>query len=88
MIVVFLIVVALHDVTKRNERAARDEDDAADALLGPAFPTPPMDLVVPPSPRLMAAGMSSGRTRGISAGSDFGSGDSDGGTTEGSSQNG
>lgn len=88
VIVVFLIVVALHDVTKRNERAARDEDDAADALLGPAFPTPPMDLVVPPSPRLMAAGMSSGRTRGISAGSDFGSGDSDGGTTEGSSQNG
>jgi NADH-quinone oxidoreductase subunit H len=88
VIALFSIVVALHDVTKRNERAAQDEDDAADALLGPAFPTPPMDLVVPPSPSLVAAGMTSGRTRGISAGSDFGTTDRDGGTTEGSSRNG
>ncbi|MCW2604576.1 MAG: hypothetical protein JWN61_2711, partial [Pseudonocardiales bacterium] len=88
VIVIFLIVVAVHDVTKRNERAARDEDDAADALLGPAFPTPPMDLIVPPSPSLVAAGMTSGSRRGISAGSDFGASDSDSGTTEGSSRNG
>jgi NADH-quinone oxidoreductase subunit H len=84
VIVVFLIAVALHDVVKRNQRAAQEEDDAADAALGPAFPTPPMDLVVPPSPRLVAAGMKAGQTRGISAGTDFGAENAG----DGSSQNG
>ena len=88
VILLFVVVVAVSDIAKRNERAARDADDAADALLGPAFPTPPMDLIVPPSPSLVAAGLASGRSRGISAGSDFGSDDSDAGTTEGSSRRG
>jgi NADH-quinone oxidoreductase subunit H len=33
------------------------EADAAEASLPPAFPTPPLDLVVPPSPRLVNAGV-------------------------------
>ncbi len=90
VLVLFLIVAMVHDMTKRNERAARAEDDAADAALGPAFPIPPMDLVVPPSPSLVAAGMTGRSARGISAGTDFGSSSDgeDAGTTEGSSRNG
>jgi NADH-quinone oxidoreductase subunit H len=66
VIVVLLIALGVSDLVKRNERVHRAAEDAADAELGLTFPIPPMDLVVPPSPRLVAAGISS---RGITAGS-------------------
>jgi NADH-quinone oxidoreductase subunit H len=51
---------ALLDVRRsRRVEAELAADDAAEAALPPSFPIPPMDLVVPPSPRLVSAGVSS-----------------------------
>ena len=44
--------------TKRIEAELAAEEEAETAL-GATFPIPPMDLVVPPSPRLVSAGVSS-----------------------------
>jgi NADH-quinone oxidoreductase subunit H len=47
--------------SRRSKRidAELAAEEAAEAALPPAFPIPPMDLVVPPSPRLVSAGVSS-----------------------------
>jgi NADH-quinone oxidoreductase subunit H len=56
VIVPFLFLVALPVSIALSEgasrkQALRDEEDAYEASLPPAFPTPPMDLVVPMPPR-------------------------------------
>ncbi|MDR1999462.1 MAG: NADH-quinone oxidoreductase subunit NuoH [Frankiaceae bacterium] len=68
VIVVLLIALGAADLAKRNERLARAADDEADAALGLTFPIPPMDLVVPPSPRLVAAGLAARAVAGGPAG--------------------
>jgi NADH-quinone oxidoreductase subunit H len=47
--------------TRRSKRIEAElaAEDAAELALGAAFPIPPMDLVVPPSPRLVSAGVRS-----------------------------
>ena len=59
-IIALIMLWALLDIrrTKRieGELAAEEAEEAARPA---AFPTPPMDLVVPPSPRLVSAGVSS-----------------------------
>ncbi|MBV9821485.1 MAG: NADH-quinone oxidoreductase subunit NuoH, partial [Actinobacteria bacterium] len=66
MLVVGLPIIALivlwAAVDARRSRRIEAElaaEEAAEADLPPAFPIPPMDLVVPPSPRLVNAGVSS-----------------------------
>jgi len=60
-IIVLIALWAAVDVrrTKRIE-AELAAEEAEEATRGPAFPIPPMDLVVPPSPRLVSAGVRSG----------------------------
>jgi len=59
-IIVLIGLWAVLDV-RRSKRVDAElaADDAAEAALPPSFPIPPMDLVVPPSPRLVSAGVSS-----------------------------
>ncbi len=59
-IVVLIVAWAVLDTRRGKlleEQLAAEE--AAEAELPPAFPIPPMDLVVPPSPRLVSAGVRS-----------------------------
>jgi NADH-quinone oxidoreductase subunit H len=59
-IIALIALWALFDVRRSKrieaELAAEDAEEAARPV---AFPIPPMDLVVPPSPRLVSAGVSS-----------------------------
>jgi NADH-quinone oxidoreductase subunit H len=59
-IIALIAIWAAVDVrrTKRIE-AELAAEDAEEAARPPAFPLPPMDLVVPPSPRLVSAGVRS-----------------------------
>jgi NADH-quinone oxidoreductase subunit H len=59
-IIALIALWAVLDVrrTKRVESELAAED-AEEAARPPAFPIPPMDLVVPPSPRLVSAAVSS-----------------------------
>ncbi len=64
-----LVIIALWATvdlrrTKRIE-AELAAEDAAEQALGTTFPVPPMDLIVPPSPRLVSAGI---RSPALSAG--------------------
>jgi NADH-quinone oxidoreductase subunit H len=54
--VIALIAYTMSDIDKERRRAQRIEEDEADARLGPVFPTPPRDLVVPREPKLVPAG--------------------------------
>jgi NADH-quinone oxidoreductase subunit H len=58
-----LLLIGLWAVvdTRRSKRieAELQADEEAELALGAAFPIPPMDLVVPPSPRLVSAGVRS-----------------------------
>jgi NADH-quinone oxidoreductase subunit H len=59
-VIALIVLWALLDVrrTKRIE-AELAAEEAAEAIRPTTFPIPPMDLVVPPSPRLVSAGVSS-----------------------------
>ncbi len=59
-IIALIALWAVLDI-RRSKRVEAElaADDAAEAALPTAFPIPPMDLVVPPSPRLVSAGVSS-----------------------------
>jgi NADH-quinone oxidoreductase subunit H len=52
VLVVLFITFVLYDRWARNVEEAETAADEADAALPPPYPVPPMDLVVPPSPRL------------------------------------
>jgi NADH-quinone oxidoreductase subunit H len=58
-----LLLIGLWAVvdTRRSKRieAELQAEEEAELALGAAFPIPPMDLVVPPSPRLVSAGVRS-----------------------------
>jgi NADH-quinone oxidoreductase subunit H len=58
-----LLLIGLWAVvdTRRSKQieAELQAEDEAELALGAAFPIPPMDLVVPPSPRLVSAGVRS-----------------------------
>jgi len=57
IVVVLGAVWALADGAKRTRESAElAAEDEAETARGRTFPIPPMDLVVPPSPRLVAAG--------------------------------
>jgi NADH-quinone oxidoreductase subunit H len=47
MLVVLLIAYTVYDSARIRRQQDRADDDEADAMLTPTFPTPPMDLVVP-----------------------------------------
>jgi NADH-quinone oxidoreductase subunit H len=59
-----LLAILLWSVVDAKRIKVREETDAdaeaAEAALPAAFPTPPMDLVVPPSPRLVAESITVG----------------------------
>jgi NADH-quinone oxidoreductase subunit H len=59
-IIALIALWALVDV-RRSQRIEAElaAEDAEEAARPTAFPIPPMDLVVPPSPRLVSAGVSS-----------------------------
>jgi NADH-quinone oxidoreductase subunit H len=69
VLVPILIGLAIYTVVDQRRQVRIDEEDAAEEEAEAAkpftFPTPPMDLVVPRSPRLVDAGVS---TRAVSAG--------------------
>jgi NADH-quinone oxidoreductase subunit H len=54
--VVALIGYTMLDMDKERRRAQQIEEEEAEARLGPVFPTPPRDLVVPREPKLVPAG--------------------------------
>jgi len=57
IVVVLGAIWALADGAKRTRQSAElAAEDEAETARGRTFPIPPMDLVVPPSPRLVAAG--------------------------------
>jgi len=59
-IVALIVGWALFDARRsRRLEAELAAEEAAEAALPPAFPIPPMNLVVPPSPRLVSAGVTS-----------------------------
>jgi NADH-quinone oxidoreductase subunit H len=55
LLLVVLPVLMMLEGAAARRTAEREADDAADALLTPTFPTPPMDLVVPTPKRLAKA---------------------------------
>ncbi len=55
MLVVALIAYTLSDIARDRFRAQVADEDEAEARLGPVFPTPPLDLVVPRTPALVHA---------------------------------
>ena len=59
-IIALILLWALLDI-RRSKRIEAElaAEEAEEAARPPAFPIPPMDLVVPPSPRLVSAGVSS-----------------------------
>jgi NADH-quinone oxidoreductase subunit H len=59
-IIALIALWALVDL-RRTQRIEQElaAEDAEEAARPTAFPIPPMDLVVPPSPRLVSAGVSS-----------------------------
>ncbi|HST46472.1 NADH-quinone oxidoreductase subunit NuoH [Jatrophihabitans sp.] len=67
-IIALIVLWALFD-TRRSKRLEAElaAEEAAEAELPPAFPIPPMDLVVPPSPRLVSAGVTSQALPGSSS---------------------
>ena len=57
---ILALIIGYSVVDARRLRIAEREaaeEEAAEAALAPTFPVPPMDLVVPPSPRLVDAGV-------------------------------
>jgi NADH-quinone oxidoreductase subunit H len=62
VLIPILIGVSLYtwaDLRRQERQAAADlAEDEAEEQLGLTFPVPPLDLVVPPSPRLVSAGVS------------------------------
>ncbi|MDQ1721928.1 MAG: NADH-quinone oxidoreductase subunit [Pseudonocardiales bacterium] len=59
-IIALIALWAVLDVRRSKEvEAGLAADEVAEAARPPAFPTPPLDLVVPPSPRLVSAGVRS-----------------------------
>ena len=55
-LLLILIVLTIAEGTNARRTAARAAADHADARQGPAFPTPPLDLTVPRTPKLVRAG--------------------------------
>jgi NADH-quinone oxidoreductase subunit H len=55
MAVVALIAYTASDMAKERRRGQAIEEEEAEARLGPVFPTPPLDLVVPRAPVLARA---------------------------------
>jgi NADH-quinone oxidoreductase subunit H len=57
-VLVGILLYSFIDAKRVNQQADDDaEADAAEAAQPQTFPTPPLDLVVPPSPRLVNAGV-------------------------------
>jgi NADH-quinone oxidoreductase subunit H len=56
VLLLILIVLTITEGTNARRTAAQTANDAADARHGPAFPTPPPDLTIPHTPKLVRAG--------------------------------
>ncbi len=56
MAVVALIAYTVSDMEKEKRRIQVADEEDAEARLGPVFPTPPADLIVPRQPKLVHAG--------------------------------
>ncbi len=69
MLLVLLIVYSAWDMGKQRRFAARAADEEAEARLGPAYPTPPLDLAVPRPRRTLATASASAPAAGIAEGS-------------------
>lgn len=57
LVVIFLIWSVADSQRVKREQADYDAEEAAESQRGLTFPIPPMDLKVPPSPRLVSAGV-------------------------------
>jgi NADH-quinone oxidoreductase subunit H len=55
VLLLILIVLTITEGTNARRTAAQTANDAADARHGPAFPTPPPDLTIPHTPKLVRA---------------------------------
>jgi NADH-quinone oxidoreductase subunit H len=58
-VLAIILIYTIFDVRRqKNIEAELQAEDEAELALGTTFPVPPMDLVVPASPRLVSAGVS------------------------------
>ncbi|MCW2540789.1 MAG: nuoH [Frankiales bacterium] len=58
-VLAIILIYTIFDVRRqKNIEAELQAEDEAEAALGTTFPIPPMDLVVPASPRLVSVGVS------------------------------
>ncbi|HEX2903352.1 MAG TPA: NADH-quinone oxidoreductase subunit NuoH [Jatrophihabitans sp.] len=57
LVIIGLVWVVADSRRLKRERAEFEAEEAAEAARGLTFPIPPMDLRVPPSPRLVSAGV-------------------------------
>jgi NADH-quinone oxidoreductase subunit H len=57
LLVLGLVWMALDSARLNRLQAEQEAEEAEEAARAPSYPIPPLDLVVPPSPRLVSAGV-------------------------------